>query len=401
MTIMYSLLSALFTVFLYFNPASSMSPYETAEYFASYDRDVNSWENVELFESLGNELNLEMDSFVHYASVPSYWTTLTVDDDEQFDGLSHYVLEAGFTGEIVKMDWNESFNQLKGKVVVLPMTEESLELDMRDTSADPYGEVIIDDKAIRYLLSLLEAGAEGYIITPPADDDDDDEYYGTIYTSPRTRLPGIGVDAEAAEQLKEGTSVSVEPFIDDEVPYVEFVQPGQTEEQIVVMARLDGTGYGDHALWSLGGSSILYTLIQQMDGNKTDATIRYVFLNGGGGGYEAAIDYLETAKQDGTLPSLVLSLDILGTGEDDRFVRTKGMTKLPVLEQESWSTLDVKPLGTSYLDDYQAEGVSVMALSDSLTAEFDALTEADTIERLSDEAMKDHVAWLADWLKLQ
>ncbi len=38
MTIMYSLLSALFTVFLYFNPLSSTSPYETAEYFASQDR---------------------------------------------------------------------------------------------------------------------------------------------------------------------------------------------------------------------------------------------------------------------------------------------------------------------------------------------------------------------------
>gem|GEM_PF-2173523 len=398
MTIMYSLLTALFTVFLFFNPFSSTSPYETAEYFASYDRDVNSWENVELFESLGNELNLEMDSFVHYASVPSYWTTLTVDDEAQFDGLSHFVLEAGFTGEVVKMDWDEPFNRLKGKVVVLPMTEESLELDMRDTSADPYGEVIIDNKANRYLLSLLEAGAEGYIITPPADDD---EYFGTIYKSPRTRLPGIGVDAEAAQQLKEGTTVSVEPFVDEEVPYTEFVQPGKTEEQIVILARLDGIAYGDHALWSLGGSSILYTLIQQMDGIETDATIRYIFLNGSGGGYESAIDYLETAKQDGTLPSLVLSLDILGTGEDNRFVRTKGMTKLPVLDQGSWSTLDVKPLGTSYLDDYQDEGVPVMALSDSLTAEFDALTEADTIERLSDEAMKDHVAWLADWLKTQ
>jgi hypothetical protein len=398
MTIIYSLLSALFTVFLYFNPLSSTSPYETAEYFASYDRDVNSWENVELFESLGNELNLEMESFVHYASVPSYWTTLTVDDEEQFDGLSHFVLEAGFTGEVVKMDWDEPFNRLKGKVVVLPMTEESLELDMRDTSADSYGEVIIDNKANRYLLSLLEAGAEGYIITPPADDD---EYYGTIYTSPRTRLPGIGVDAEVAERLKEGTSISVEPFVDEEVPYTEFVQPGKTEEQILILARLDGTAYGDHALWSLGGSSILYTLIQQMDGVETDATIRYIFLNGSGFGYESAIDYLETAEQDGTLPSLVLSLDILGTGEDNRFVRTKGMTKLPVLEQGSWSTLDVKPLGTTYLDDFQAEGVPVMALSDSLTAEFDALTEADTIERLSDEAMKDHVAWLADWLKTQ
>ncbi|TCI60165.1 hypothetical protein [Exiguobacterium sp. SH3S1] len=398
MTIIYSLLSALYAVFLYFSPAAYASPYETAEYFASYDRDVNSWENVELFESLGTELDLEMDRFVHYASVPSHWTTLTIEDDERFDGVSHFILEAGFDGEVIQTDWNEPIDDVEGKVVVLPMTVKSLELDGRDTSADPYGEVLIDDEANRHLLNLLEAGAEGYIVTP---DEQEEAYYGTIYTSPRTRLPGIGVDVETADRLTDGTHVSVEPFVDDEVPYVEFIQPGKTDEEIVILARLDGTGYGDHALWSLGGSSILYALIEQMDGIDTDATIRYVFLNGSGGGYETAMDYLETAKQAETLPSLVLSLDILGTGEDARFVRTKGMTRLPVLEQGSWSSLDVKPLGTSYLDEFHAEGVPVMSLSDSLTAEFDALTEADTIDRLSNEAMEDHVAWLTDWLATQ
>jgi len=89
---MYSLLSALFAVFLYFNPLSSTSPYETAEHFVSYDRQIDSWENTELFESLGTDLDLSMDRVVHDTPIQTYWTDVTV-EGETFEGYSSMMVQ--------------------------------------------------------------------------------------------------------------------------------------------------------------------------------------------------------------------------------------------------------------------------------------------------------------------
>jgi len=167
------------------------------------------------------------------------------------------------------------------------------------------------------------------------------------------------------------------------------------------MARLEGSWYGDHALTGLGGASVLYHTLQAMDDVETDATVRYVFLNGTGDGYESSTHYLQMLQDRGTTPRVIMLLDILGTGETNRFFKTSGMTTYPFMEGIGFGPVDVKSLGVSILDEYKQAGFPVISVNDSVTAHNDVYTDKDTINRLSDEAMRDHVKWLSEWLTLQ
>ncbi len=396
MTIMYSILSALFTIFLYFNPLSSTSPYETAEHFASYDRQIDSWENMELFESLGTDLDLSMDRVVHDAPIQTYWTDVIV-EGETFEGYSSMMVQDAIQGEVVHIEWDAPIPDVTDKIVVLPMTDESFEKRDGAYEVDHYGEVLNDELANRYLSKLNEAGAVGYLITPHKEAPDES---GFVYVSAALQMGGTGIYEDLAALLEDGQTVVIEPF-KTEMVYTEFIQQGTSDEEVVVMARLDSSGFGDHALIGLGGASILYQVIQAMDDVETEATIRYVFLNGYGEGYEASTHYLDMLKEQGVTPRSVLLLDLIGTGETDRFVKTHGMKSYPFMDNASFEDVEVRSLGVSLLDEYREAGIDVISVNDSITAEQDVFTEEDTIERLSEEAMREHVEWLVDWLKTQ
>lgn len=396
MNILFSLVYALFVTFLHLNPLSLDTPYETAEYFASYDRHVDSWENAELFESLGFDLDLNMDRIMHDAPLQTFYTDVTI-EDELFDGYSSMMMEEPIQGDIIHIEWDAPIPDVTDKIVVLPMTDVSFEARDDAYHLDHYGEVINDEAANRYLTKLKEAGAAGYLITPHKDALDE---FGFVHVSAWLRLSGTGVGIEAAEALTDGQTVTIEPY-ESEIPYTEFVQTGTTDEEVIVMARLDSSGYGDHALIGLGGASILYQVIQAMDDVKTDATIRYVFLNGYGEGYEASTHYLGMLDERGMTPRTVMLLDLIGTGDTGRFVKTHGMKSYPFMDAASFDDVEVRSLGVSILDEYRQAGIDVISLNDSLTANQDVFTEDDTIDRLSEEAMLEHVDWLVEWLTTQ
>lgn len=396
MTIMYSLLSALFTVFLYFNPLSSTSPYETAEYFATFDRQIDSLGNFELFESLGTDLDLGMDRVVHDAPIQTFWTDVTL-DDETFDGYSSMMVHKAIKGEVIHIEWDAPIEDVTDKIVVLPMTDASFETREEAYELDPYGEVLNDEEANRYLSKLSEAGAAGYLITPHEEAPDES---GFVHVSAALQMVGTGIYEDLATLLEDGQIVTIEPF-ETEMRYTEFIQQGTSDEEIIVMARLEGSGYGDHALIGLGGASILYQVIQAMDDVKTDASIRYVFLNGYGEGYEASTHYLKMLQGRGMTPRTVMLLDLIGTGDTDRFVKTHGMKSYTFMDVAAFKDVEVRSLGVSILDEYRQAGIDVVSLNDSITADQDVFTEEDTIDRLSDEAMREHSDWLVKWLRTQ
>ncbi|TCI54073.1 hypothetical protein EVJ24_07160 [Exiguobacterium sp. SH1S21] len=396
MNILFSLVYALYVTFLYVFPFSQETPYETAGYFATYDRQIDSWENTELFESLGVDLDLNMERVMHDAPIQTFWTDVTI-EDEAFEGYSSMMIQEPIQGEIIHAEWDAPIPDVTGKIVVLPMTDASFEMREDAYEIDHYGEVLNDEAANRYLSKLKEAGAAGYLITPHKDAPDE---FGFVYVSAAIRLAGTGIGADAAEAITDGQTVTIEPF-ETEMVYTEFVQAGTTDEEVIVMARLDSSGYGDHALIGLGGASILFHVIQAMDGMKTDATIRYVFLNGYGEGYEASTHYLGLLEGRGMTPRTVMLLDLIGTGDTDRFLKTHGMTSYPFMDDVSFEDVEVRSLGVSILDEYRQAGIDVVSLNDSITADQDVFTKDDTIDRLSDEAMLEHVEWVVEWLKRQ
>ncbi|WP_214844653.1 M28 family peptidase [Exiguobacterium sp. s150] len=391
-----SFIYALYVTFLYVNPLSLDSPYETAEYFASYDRHVDSWENAELFESLGVDFDLNMDRLMHDAPFQTFYTDVTI-GDELFDGYSSMMVEEPVQGDVIHIEWDAPIPDVTDKIVVLPMTEASFEARDDAYHLDHYGEVLNDEAANRYLTKLKEAGAAGYLITPHPDAQDE---FGFVHVSAWLRFYGTGVGTETAEMLTDGQTVTIEPY-ESEMPYTEFVQTGTTDEEVIVMARLDSSGYGDHALTGLGGASILYQVIQAMDDVKTKATIRYVFLNGYGEGYEASTHYLGMLEERDVTTRTVMLLDLIGTGDTDRFVKTHGMKSYPFMDSAAFEDVEVRSLGVSILDEYRQAGIDVISMNDSLTASQDVFTEDDTIDRLSDDAMREHVDWLVEWLTTQ
>lgn len=374
--------------------STPIDPFETATRFASYDRTIESYDSIELFETLGDELNISMQRHLYTTEVNTYWASLYVDEDAdlEFDAYMPFSFNQGFSGELLSLDWDEPLPEVTGKVIVLPTPSRSRELVEEMNDVDPYQEVIYDEEANRYLLALYEAGAAGYLIKP-----EDGEETGMIYPSGKTKLMGGAVDTSALEELVDGRKVTFLPY-KETAPYVEFVKQGTGDEEIILFARLDGTGYGDSAILGIGGASILYGVIQQISRIETEATIRFVFLNGSGFGLEAAEDYLKRIKKDKRTPSLVLSLDVIGLGTDDRFVRTVGLSRPTVLQDDEWSELEVRPLSTTYLDAYHASGFEVVSLNDSKLAGNDVLSERDTLDRLSGEAMQQQIDWLTDWL---
>lgn len=307
------------------------------------------------------------------------------------------MVEETIQGDVIHVEWDTPIPDVTDKIVVLPMTDVSFETRDDAYLLDHYGEVLNDEAANRYLTKLKEAGAAGYLITPHQDAPDE---FGFVYASGALRFGGTGIGADAAEALTDGQTVTIEPY-ETEMPYTEFVQTGTTDKEVIVMARLDSSGYGDHALIGLGGSSILYQVIQAMDDVKADATIRYVFLNGYGEGYEASTHYLGMLEERGMTPRTVMLLDLIGTGETDRFVKTHGMGSYPFMDDVSFENVEVRSLGVSILDEYRQAGIEVVSLNDSITADQDVFTEDDTIDRLSDEAMLEHVEWVVEWLKRQ
>lgn len=387
---------SLILVFQYFNPVQLDSPYAVAEYFTSFDRDVDSYENIEFFESLGSDLDLSMDRNIHYVERNTHWADVLI-DDEYFEGFSNVLLEEKIEGQVLHLEWDAPIEQVKGKVVVLPTTDVSLEKADSAYTIDFYGDVDNDQNANRYLRELADAGAIGYIISPHPDAS---EEIGFIITSSDLPLGGVGVDLETAEVLVDGDTVIIEPYRED-IPYVEFVQKGKTEEEIIIMSRLDGSWRGDHVLTSVGSSSILYRLINEMDKVNPDATIRYVFLNGNGDGEVASDDLLDKLKERTPSVKAVLLLEAIGTAESDLFIRTKGMQSYPFLEEEPFTSLDISSLGTSNMDVYYEAGLPIAVLSDSLIALYDAYGERDNMDRLSNEAMEKQVDWLKDWLSTQ
>lgn len=396
MNTLLSFIYALYVTFLYVNPLSLDTPYSTAEYFASYDRHVDSWENAELFESLGIDLDLNMDRIMHEAPFQTFYTDIIV-EDVIYDGYSSMMVEKSFQGDILHIEWDAPIVDVTDKIVVLPMTDASFEARDDAYHLDHYGEVLNDEKANRYLTKLKEAGAAGYIITPHKEASDE---FGFVHASAWLGIGGTGVGMDTAEVLTDGQTVTIEPY-ESVMPYTEFVQTGTSDEEVVVMARLDSSGYGDHALTGLGGASILYHVIQAMDDVKTKATIRYVFLNGYGEGYEASTDYLDMLEERDVTLRTVMLLDLIGTGDTDRFVKTHGMKSYPFMDSASFDGVEVRSLGVSILDEYRQAGIDVISMNDSLTASQDVFTEDDTIDRLSDDAMLEHVDWLVEWLKTQ
>lgn len=396
MTIMYSLLSALFTIFLYFNPLSSTSPYETAEYFASQDRDADSYDSFEFFDTFGTELEVSAKRVVHYVERSTYWTDIYLGDD-YFEGYSSMALEQEIKGELLHMNWDDPIEQVEGKVIVLPMTDTSLEKSHTAYTSDYYGVIDNDEAANRYLGKLAEAGAAGYVITPHPNEPDESGFVIVSYTLP---IGGTGVDGEAAKAFRDGEMIVIEPYR-EEIPYIEYVQQGEGDEEIVIMSRLDASWKGDHVLSSVSGSSVLYHLLEKMDGVKTDATIRYVFLNGSGFGKEASDDYLAQLKERQPSVKTILQLDAMGTGDDPLYIRTIGMKRHSFLETEPFDALDVTILGSSSLDSYGEADLPLAVLSDSRLAVYDLHTEYDNLDRLSNEVMEEQVEWLKQWLITQ
>lgn len=97
---------------------------------------------------------------------------------------------------------------------------------------------------------------------------------------------------DTSEQLKDGETIRVKSYR-EEILYVEFVQRGKSEREIILMSRLDSSWHGAHYLSAVGPSMVLYHLMQVMNEEMPDCTIRYVFLDGNGASREASDDFLE------------------------------------------------------------------------------------------------------------
>lgn len=392
MLIMIGLLRSVATIFLIINPIHP-TPIETAKYFSSVDRSADSWESADFFETLGSDLQVEMERTIHYTERTTYWSELQI-EGETFEGYSHMLFERPFKGTILHMQWGQHIPDVKGKVIVLPTTEFSYHDGEDAYTVDYTGEVLNDREANAYLSSLASKGAAGYIITPYEDDSLD---VGYLITSSYLPLDGTGIDSETAEQLRDGQKVRIEPYR-EEIPYVEFIQTGKSDQEIIIMSRLDSTWHGAHYLSTVGPSTVLYHLMQVMDGELPEYTIRYVFLNGNGNSREASDDLLERIAGQKEKVETVIMLDILGTGDGPLYVRTKGMKSYPILEQSPFDELTVRSLGSSPGDSYDEAGLPYIMLSDSLEGSWHVFTEKDTLERLTKDGLSDAVNWLHAWL---
>ena len=392
MFILISLLRSIATVFLFFNPIHP-TPLETAEYISSVDRNADSWESADFFESFGTELPIDMDRNLLYTERITGWTEIEM-GDKTYEGFSSMTFDQPFKGTILHMTWGQDIPDVKEKVIVLPTTKFSYDNIEDAYTVDYAGEVLNDQEANAYLSELASKGAAGYLITPF---EDDPYETGFVFTSSYMPLNGTGVDLDTAEQLKDGETIQVKPY-NEEIPYVEFVQKGKTDQEIVLMSRLDSSWHGAHYLSSVGPSSVLYHLIQMMDNETPYYTIRYVFLNGNGDSREASDDFLERLTGQKAKVETVVMLDILGTGDGPLYVRTKGMKSYPVLEQAPFSDLEVRSLASSPGDTYDEAGIPYLMLSDSLEGSWHVFTEKDTFERLSESGLTDAVDWLHDWL---
>ena len=164
------------------------------------------------------------------------------------------------------------------------------------------------------------------------------------------------------------------------------------------MSRLDSSWHGAHYLSAVGPSTVLYHLMQVMNEEMPDYTIRYVFLNGNGDSREASDDFLERLAGQKEKVETVILLDILGTGDGPLYVRTKGMKSYPILEQSPFDQLTVRSLGSSPGDAYDEAAVPYIILSDSLEGSWHVFTEKDTLERLTKDGLTDAVDWLHAWL---
>lgn len=220
---------------------------------------------------------------------------------------------------------------------------------------------------------------------------------GFVFTSFYMPLNGTGVDLDTAEQLKDGETIRVKPYR-EEIPYVEFVQQGKSEREIIIMSRLDSSWHRAHYFSVVGPSTSLYHLMQVMNEEMPDYTIRYVFLNGNGDSREAGDDFVERLAGKKEKVETVVILDILVTGDGPLYVRTKGMKSYPVLERAPFAELEVRSLASSPGDTYDEAGIPYLMLSDSLEGSWHVFTEKDTFERLSEDGLTGAVDWLHDWL---
>lgn len=392
MLIVFSLLRSIATIFLFLNPVHP-TPLETAEYISSIDRSADGWESADFFESFGTELPIDMSRNVLYTERVTGWTEIEV-EDETYEGLSSMTFDQPFSGKILHMEWGQDISDVKGKVIVLPTTEFSYANIEDAYTVDFSGEALNDQEANAYLSLLASKGAVGYLITPY---EEDPYEMGFVFASSYLTLNGTGVDLDTAEQLKDGEMIQVKPYR-EEIPYVEFVQQGNSEREIILMSRLDSSWHGAHYLSAVGPSTVLYHLMQVMDEEVPDYTIRYVFLNGNGDSREASDDLLERLAGQKEKVEAVVMLDILGTGDGPLYVRTKGMKSYPTLEQTPFDQLTVRSLGSSPGDAYDEAGLPYIILSDSLEGSWHVFTERDTLERLSEEGLADAVDWLHNWL---
>ncbi|WP_214757056.1 hypothetical protein [Exiguobacterium sp. s123] len=392
MIIVFSLLRSIATVVLFFNPIYS-TPLETAEYISSVDRNADSWESADFFESFGTELPIDMDRNLLYTERITGWTEIEV-GDETYEGFSSMTFDQPFKGTILHMTWGQDIPDVKEKVVVLPTTKFSYDNIEDAYTVDYAGEVLNDQEANAYLSELASAEAAGYLITPY---EDDPYETGFVFTSSYMKLDGTGVDLDTAEQLKDGEMIRVKPYR-EEIPYVEFVQQGKSEREIILMSRLDSSWHGAHYLSAVGPSTVLYHLMQVMNEEMPDYTIRYVFLNGNGDSREASDDFLERLGEQKEKVEAVVMLDILGTGDGPLYVRTKGMKSYPVLERAPFAELEVRSLASSPGDAYDEAGIPYLMLSDSLEGSWHVFTEKDTFERLSEDGVTGAVDWMHNWL---
>ena len=93
-------------------------------------------------------------------------------------------LEQEIEGELLHMNWDDPIEQVEGKVIVLPMTDTSLEKSHTAYTSDYYGVIDNDEAANRYLGKLAEAGAAGYVITPHPNEPDESGFVIVSYTLP-------------------------------------------------------------------------------------------------------------------------------------------------------------------------------------------------------------------------
>ena len=392
MMILFNLFYSFVIALAYLNPFGIGSAYDTAAYFGSVNRDANSWENAELFETLGADLDLSMERNIHYAERPTYWTDIQV-GEEWHEGSTSMMFEQPFEGEVMHLDWDDTVKDINGKVIVLPMTDYSLEHSEEAYTIDYFGVIKNDEEANRYLNRLAEAGAAGFIITPHAKEPENDGFVITSYTLP---IAGSGVDLETAKQLEDGETVRVEPY-KEEIPYVEFVQTGRSEQEVIIMSRLESTWQSAQYFSSVGPSTVLYELLKEMDGELPEHTIRYVFMNGNGVSKESSDDYLQQVLSRGNDVSAVILLDILGADDEELFIRTNGLKRYPFMEEEPFSGLKVRPLYSSPGELYDEQGLPFVTLSDSETAQW-LNPEYDDLDYLSTDVLVDHVDWLKTWL---